>query len=82
MFQTKRILLVSWRNRLFKIINSFIVVGSIVFITALEGVTEVCVDADPNLPFLTLVRPEITFTAGRDIFEELFAHATESPQRM
>ena len=77
MYQTKRIFLVSWRNRLSKIINFSIIVGSVVFITALDGITEVSVDADPNLPFDTFTRPQITDRS--DIFRELFAHSL-SPQ--
>ena len=72
-YQLYRALLVSWRNRFSKIVNCTIIVGSVLFITALDGVTKVSVDRDPNLPFATLVRPqEVDFP---DIFSDLFAYS-------
>ena len=72
-YQVKRALLVAWRNRFSKIVNSTIIVGSVVFITALDGVTTVSSDRDPNLPFATLVRPEPSDFP--DIFNDLFAYS-------
>jgi hypothetical protein len=73
MYQVNRALLVSWRNRFAKIIHSTIIVGSIVFITILDGVTKVSIDEDPNLPFATLVRPQPQELP--DIFRDLFAYS-------
>ena len=71
--QLNRALLVSWRNRFVKIVHCTIIVGSIIFITALDGVTKVSIDRDPNLPFATLVRPQrVDFS---DIFSDLFAYS-------
>ena len=71
--QTKRVFLVSWRNRLFKIINFSLTVGSIIFMTALDGVARVSVDKDPKLPFFMMVRPQKSELPR--IFEDLFAYA-------
>jgi hypothetical protein len=72
-YQVNRAILVGWRNRFSKIVNSSIIVGSIVFITFLDGVTNVTVDSDPNLPFSVLVRPQTDEL--RDIFSGLFAYS-------
>ena len=72
-YQVNRSLLVAWRNRFSKIVNCTIIVGSIVFISALDGVTKVTVDRDPNLPFATLVRPEQSDFP--EIFKDLFAYS-------
>ena len=72
-YQLYRALLVAWRDRFSKIINCTIIVSSVIFITALDGVTKVSVDRDPNLPFGTLVRPqEEDFP---EIFSDLFAYS-------
>ena len=71
--QLQRALIVAWRDRLSKIISSTIIVGSVVFITALDGVTKVSIDSDPNLPFAMMVRPQESELA--DIYEELFAYS-------
>ena len=76
--QLQRALIVAWRDRLSKIISSTIIVGSVVFITALDGVTQVSVDdRDPNLPFMTMVRPQPS--EFPNIFQELFEYS-ESAQ--
>lgn len=72
-YQVNRALLVAWRNRFLKIVNCTIIVGAIVFITALDGVTTVSIDKDPNLPFATLVRPEPTDFS--EVFKDLFAYS-------
>lgn len=72
-YQVNRALLVAWRNRFQKIVNCTIIVGSVIFITVLDGVTKVSIDRDPNLPFATLLRPEqVDFP---DIFNDLFVYS-------
>ena len=55
--QVKRAMIVVWRDRLTRTISSTIIVGSVIFITILDGVSKVANDSDPQLPFDMLVRP-------------------------
>jgi len=71
--QLNRAVLVGWRNRFSKIINCTVIVGAVIFITALDGVTKVAIDSDPNLPFATLLRPQ--HSDMQDIFVDIFAYA-------
>ncbi|VEU38252.1 unnamed protein product [Pseudo-nitzschia multistriata] len=70
--QVKRALLVAWRDRLTRIITATIIVGSVIFITALDGVTSVSIDLNPDLPFDVLVRPQER--DQENIFNALFAY--------
>ena len=71
--QLRRALLVAWRNRFSKIISSTIIVGAVVFITALDGVTKISVDSNPTIPFEIMVRPMEQDLPS--IFAQLFSYA-------
>eukprot|EP00532_Pseudo-nitzschia_australis_P020819 CAMPEP_0168291848 /NCGR_PEP_ID=MMETSP0142_2-20121227/6616_1 /TAXON_ID=44445 /ORGANISM="Pseudo-nitzschia australis, Strain 10249 10 AB" /LENGTH=897 /DNA_ID=CAMNT_0008239483 /DNA_START=9 /DNA_END=2702 /DNA_ORIENTATION=+ len=71
--QMRRAIVVAWRNRFSKTISSTIIVGSVIFITALDGVTTVAIDSDPQLPFDVLVRPQES--DQRNVLMQLFAYA-------
>mmetsp|Transcript_17412 Transcript_17412/g.40037 ORF Transcript_17412/g.40037 Transcript_17412/m.40037 type:complete len:1463 (+) Transcript_17412:134-4522(+) len=75
--QVRRALIVAWRDRLAKVISSSIIVGSVIFITAMDGVTKVSLDSDPNIPFEVLLIPA---ESDKDsVFAQLFAYS-ESQQ--
>lgn len=71
-FQVKRELFIAWRNRLQKIITCAMIVGSVVFITALDGITVPTIDSNPQLAFYTMVRPQLSDLD--DMFLELFSY--------
>lgn len=55
--QLNRAFLVAWRNRFEKLIDLSIIVVAVIIISALDGVTEVTIDEDPDIPFEIMVRP-------------------------
>jgi len=71
-FQVKRELFIAWRNRLQKIITCAMIVGSVVFITALDGITVPTIDSNPQLAFYTMVRPQLSDLD--DMVLELFSY--------
>jgi hypothetical protein len=64
---------VAWRNRFGKIIDLTIVVGAVIAISVLDGITEVSVDKDPEIPFEVMARPNQD--DFESMFEELFAYS-------
>ena len=56
-FQIKRAFLVAWRNRFSKFLDTILIVAAITVISLLDGIQEVAVDFDPNIPFEQAVRP-------------------------
>merc|ERR1712238_161998 len=71
--QFRRALLVAWRDRFSKIISCTIVVGAVVFITALDGVETIAVDNNPVVPYEMMVRPMLDDLSS--IYEQLFAYS-------
>lgn len=71
-YQVNRGILVAWRNRFSKIVNSAITIGAIISLAALDGFTKLAIDSDPNLPFATLVRPQRQELP--DVFLGLFSY--------
>ena len=66
-------LIVGWRNRFSKIIDFTVMVLAVITITALDGVSTVAVDNNPEIPFGVMVWPledEI-----QNMFEQLFSYA-------
>jgi ABC-type multidrug transport system ATPase subunit len=72
-FQFRRALLVAWRNRFSKIIDSTIIVVAVIVITALDGVTTTSYDNDPDIPYSVMVRPLEEDLPT--IFEQLFSYS-------
>lgn len=69
--QFKRCCIVAWRNRFSKIVDITIIVVAVIVITALDGTTEVSLDDNPDISYMTMVRPlKIEIPT---IFQELFA---------
>ncbi|KAG7372253.1 ABC transporter [Nitzschia inconspicua] len=71
--QFRRQLIVGWRNRFSKTIDFTVIVLAVITITALDGVTTVSVDNNPDIPFGSMVRP-LKEELG-SMFEQLFSYA-------
>lgn len=71
--QFRRQLIVGWRNRFSKTIDFTVIVLAVITITALDGVTTVSIDNDPDIQFGVMVRPLKDDLAA--MFEQLFSHA-------
>ena len=56
-FQMWRALLVAWRNRVSKTVDSLVIIGAAILISLLDGVQNVAVDRNPQIPFVIAVRP-------------------------
>jgi ABC-type multidrug transport system ATPase subunit len=72
-FQFRRAILVAWRNRFSKIIDSTIIVIAVIVITALDGVTDVSYDNDPEISYHVMVRPLEEDLPS--IFQQLFNYS-------
>jgi hypothetical protein len=71
--QLRRAMIVAWRDRFSKIISCTIIVGAVIFITAMDGATTVSVDKNPVTPYEILVRP--TRDDFPSIYEQLFSYS-------
>ncbi|KAL3921731.1 MAG: hypothetical protein SGILL_002591 [Bacillariaceae sp.] len=56
-YQLGRALIVAWRNRFSKIIDFTIIILAVIVITALDGVTTVSLENDPDIPYEVMIRP-------------------------
>lgn len=61
---------VAWRNRLVKFVDSIIIIGAMIVITALDGVAVVSDDLQPDVPFEVMARPNLDDSA--ELFTGLF----------
>jgi hypothetical protein len=71
--QLGRALIVAWRNRFNKFIDSIIIIGAVIIITALDGVAQVTLENEPDIPFEIMVRPNEDDVVT--IFTELFGYS-------
>jgi hypothetical protein len=71
--QLGRALIVAWRNRFSKFIDSSIIIGAVIIIAALDGVAQVTLENEPDIPFEIMVRPNEDDLVT--IFTELFGHS-------
>jgi ABC-type multidrug transport system ATPase subunit len=71
--QLRRALIVAWRNRFSKIIDFTVIVLAVIVITALDGVTNVSLENDPDIPYEVMVRPLQDDVPS--MFEQLFSYA-------
>ena len=57
--QLRRAVLVAWRNRFTKVVDTMIIVGSVILISLIDGIEEVSLaGTDPDVSFETAVRPQ------------------------
>jgi len=75
-----RNLLLMWRNRSSKLIDTIVIVGGVALVSLVDGVLEITVDWTPNLSFDQLVDGDpLTIP---DSFPELFMHAIKATYPM
>jgi hypothetical protein len=77
-FQIKRAFLVAWRNRFGKFLDTTLIVGAITLISLMDGILEVAVDSNPNIPFEQAVRPRPGDI--QSIAKNLFRYAARAGQ--
>lgn len=72
--QVKRGFIVARRNLFSKVIDAAIIVAAVIIITATDGVAEISLDHDPDIPFDIMTRPDIE-EDGKILNTELFGYA-------
>ena len=77
-YQIRRALLVTWRNRVSKSLESLVIIGAAMMISLMDGVQKVTVDANPEIPFIVATRPRPD--DGKFIFTQLFQYAYRANQ--
>jgi hypothetical protein len=71
--QVSRSFIVTWRNRYIKFIESTVIIGAVIIITALDGPAEVSMESEPEIPFEVMVRPHKDDV--ETLFTELFGYS-------
>lgn len=62
-----------WRDRYIKFIESTVIIGAVIIMTALDGVAEVTIDSEPEIPFEVMTRP--IKDDVETLFTELFGYS-------
>jgi hypothetical protein len=71
--QVSRSFIVTWRNRYIKFIESTVIIGAVIIITAFDGPAEVSIESEPEIPFEVMVRPHKDDV--ETLFTELFGYS-------
>jgi len=83
-YQLRRASVVAWRNRFSKTIDCSIIVVAVIAITALDGVTEVSLDQNPDIPYEVMLRPleEDLSTIFQQLFSYSLTHQIQYPLKV